>query len=359
MRYITLIILIGCCLISQYSFSQDYHEELKQSHTFKINASGTLEVINKYGTIYVEVWDKDSVKVDIDFIVSEKSESRFNKTKSNVSFDISGNSLYRSVKTLYGSNYSSFFKDLKEATNMLSSNEEQTHVDYYITIPNYINLKIDNKYGNIILPSLKGDINISLSNGDLQAKNLSGNTQLNLSFGNLIISNIEQGNLLLNFMETSIEKGNNLTLDSKSSNVNINKINLLKLDARRGKVDINNANYIFGDSEFCELYFNNLNKEISLNIKYGILKKLACSTDFEKVNVKSLYANLNIYLPNEAFYITTYNDKTTTRFNKKINWSNKTNTNDSNPLKKTGYYLKENSSKEIIIDASNAEIEIN
>ncbi len=359
MRYVTLIIFVGCCLISQYSFSQNYHEEIKQSHTFKINASGTLEVINKYGTIYVEVWDKDSVKVDIDFILSEKSESRFNKTKSNVSFDISGNSLYRSVKTLYGSSYSSFFKDLKEATNILSTNEEQTHVEYYITIPNYVNLKIDNKYGNIILPSLKGDININLSNGDLQAKNLSGNSRLNLSFGNCIISTIEQGNLILNFMETTIEKGNNITLDSKSSNVNISKVNLLKLDARRGKIDINSANYIFGDSEFCELYFNDLNKEISLNIKYGILKQLECSTDFEKVNLKSIYANLNITLPNQAFNITTYDDKASPRFNKKINWSSETNIKDRNQLKRTGYHLKENSSKEIIIDASNAEIEIN
>ncbi|MCW3804966.1 hypothetical protein [Plebeiibacterium marinum] len=327
------------------------------TRTFKIAASGTLEITNKYGSVFIDTWDKDSVKINLEFIISEKNENRFKKTKSSVSFDFSGNSFYRSAKTLYGNNYSSLFKDLKEATNLLSSNEEQTHVNYYVTIPDYINLKIDNKYGNIILPSLNGDINIKLANGDLQARELNGNSNLQLSFGSTIIKKVEQGNLSLNFMETSIENTSNITLESKSSDVAINKCNLLKLDARRGKIIIEECNYIFGDSEFCELYFNKLKKEIGLNIKYGVLKNILCSDSYEKVSIKSTSADINIKIPDsKAFNITTYDSKATLNFAKDIKWKDPVIDDTKEMQKRTGDYKTGSTRSNIIIEISNAEL---
>ncbi len=360
MRYIHYILLIiSFWSVSAYSNAQNYREAIKQTHTFKINASGTLEVVNKYGSIYVDVWDNDSVKIDIDFVISEKNENRFNKTKSNVTFDLSGNSLYRSVKTLYGSSYSSLFKDLKEATNLLSSNQEQTHVDYYLTIPNYINVKIENKYGNVILPTLNGDVSINLVNGDFQAKNLNGNSRLNLSFGNTLVNHIEQGVLALNFMQTNIGYADNITLDAKSSNVSIQNLNLLKLDARRGKIIIEKANYIFGDAEFCELSINNLLDEISLNLKYGILKKLSLSDSYNKIKIKSDYADININAPDKSFTITTCNENEAFKSDRNIIWTDKQRIKDNNSEKNSGYYKEETSAREISIEISNAEIQIN
>jgi len=355
-KYI-LLSLIYFWLFSESSGAQDYREEKKISKAFKISASGTLELSNKYGSIYISTWDKDSVKIDLDFVIAEKNENRFNKTKSSVSFDFSGNELYRSVKTQYSNGYSGIFKDIKEATNLLASSEEQTHVDYYISIPDYINLKIENKYGNIILPSLQGDVNISLANGNFQCRELHGNAQLELSFGNAIIKQIEQGHISLNFMETRISEAHNITLESKSSDVSIDNVNLIKLDARRGELEIKKLNYIFGEANFCEMSFSDVETEVSLNLKYGIIKRMQCGVDFKNIKISAQNADVNISLPEDvAFSIQSNYLKANINSLKDIKWQEPNFIDDKGTQSKKGHYKSESSKKNIVIDITNADL---
>jgi len=358
MRYIQFILIIFFSNLT-YLSAQSYKEQSNISRTFKISPSGTFEISNKYGSIYVDTWDKDSVRVNLEFTIAEKNENRFKKIKNSVNFDFSGNNLYRSVKTQYGSSYSSLFKDLKEATNLFSTNEDQTHVDYYITIPNYINLKIDNKYGNIILPNLLGDITVKLANGDLQAKELKGNNRLDLSFGNARISNISQGNLILNFIETRINTANNLTIESKSSDINIDNTNLLKLTAKRGKIDINKINYLFSETEFCELFISNALDEVNVKMKYGILKNLSCLDNFSTIKIDSNHADIWLKLPQQSAYnIKTSYLKANCNSNKNIKWSSAEVIDEKGTLIKSGYHINATSKKNIDIKIVEADLNI-
>ncbi len=360
MRHIThTILLIIMLLLPKHIFTQNYSEEIKQTKVFKVLPSGTLEVINKYGSIFVDTWDTDSVKIDVKFLISEKNENRFNKTRNNVTFDFSGNSMYRSVKTEYGSSYSSLFKDLKEATNLLSSDNDQTHVDYYITIPDYINLKIDNKYGDIILPSLNGDLTVNLSNGNLQAKHLNGNNHLDLSFGNTYIKTIAQGDLALNFMDTRIDQTNNISLNSKSSDIQIEKGNLIRLIGRRGQIIIKDINYLFGDTEFCELFIGKVSTEASLSLKYGILRELRGDINVKSFKINSTNADVFIYIPEQRPFNITYSYlKSELNTNRKLEWNPPVTIDDKGTQKKKGFFLKNDSQPDIILDITNAEITI-
>ncbi len=360
MRYVHFIYT----LIALYCFTanidaQSYREQKKINKTFKIAPSGTLEISNKYGSVYVSTWDNDSVKVDLEFTIAEKNENRFKKIKNSVNFDFSGNNLYRSVTTQYGSSYSSLFKDFKEATNLFSSNEDQTHVDYYITIPDYINLKIENKYGNVILPNLQGDVNIQLSNGDFQARELKGNNRLNLSFGSARINHLEQANLTLNFMETRINTGNKITIDSKSSDIQIEETNLLKLTSKRGDIEVEKVNYLFSESMFCELYVNKVIQEANMDLKYGILKNIEFEPGFQSLKLNSENADIWLKLPEkDAFLIETSYLKANINSTRKLNWSPAKAIDDKGTLKKSGYYLNKDSSRPVNISISNANLSI-
>ena len=340
MRYSQIIFILVGLWTSSMVAAQNYREQSNISKTFKIAPSGTLEISNKYGSIYVDTWDKDSVKINLEFTIAEKNENRFKKIKNSVNFDFSGNSLYRSVKTQYGSSYSSLFKDLKEATNLFSSNEDQTHVDYYLTIPNYINLKIDNKYGNVILPSLLGDISVKLANGDFQARELNGNNILNLSFGSARINALDQGNLTLNFVETQISSANKLTIESKSSDLHIEKSDLFKLTAKRGDVEVEKVGYYIAETEFCELYVHAVIREANVRMKYGILKNLTCLSGFENLKIHSDHADIWLNLPKQdAYNIKTAYLKANCNSNKNIKWKPAEVTDDKGTLTKSGHYL--------------------
>ncbi len=360
MRYLNIILTLALLFaMAESGYAQNYREQTNISKTFKIAPSGTLEISNKYGSVYVDTWEKDSIRINLEFIISEKNENKFKKIKNSVNFDFSGNNLYRSVKTQYGSGYSSLFKDLREATNLFSSNDDQTHVDYYITIPNYINLKIVNKYGNIILPSLLGDVNITLANGDFQARDLKGNNRIDQSFGSARINNIDQGHLNLNFVETQVSKANKLTIESKSSDIRLEEVNLFKLTAKRGDIEIDRANYLFSETEFCELFINQVSSEVNIRLKYGVLKNLSCMSGFNSVKVYSDHANVRLKLPhNDAFNIKASYQKATCNDSKKINWKPAEVIDEKGTLEKIGYHLKANSFKNVDIHISEADLNI-
>ncbi len=281
---------------------QTFTEEIKHNRVFYVSPSATLEISNKYGNIHISTWEEDSVSIDINFFISEKNESKFKKIKDNVDFKISGNSAYLSAETVFGSKYSSFFKNIKEATNLLSSGNNNSRIDYFVKVPGYINLKINNRYGNIFIPDFHGNINAQLSNGDFQARKITGSNILNLEFGNVLIEQLEQSTINLNFSEATITKAGQIDLTSKTSNVTIKECNLIKLKSKRDEYSIDKIAYLFGDTYFSKLSVLQLNTEFNMVVKYGELKHLGINPAFKLVRINSEYANCTLLLDNPVAY---------------------------------------------------------
>lgn len=275
--------------------AQQITEEIKRKETFAVMPSATVEVINKYGNIHVSTWDKDSVSFEISFYISEKNESRFNKIKNNVDFKMTGNSSYRLAETVFGSKFSSFFKDIQEATNLLTASN-QSRINYVLKVPSYITLKIDNRYGDVFIPDFRGNLNIKLSNGDFQARHLVGSNTIDLAFGKASIQTFDRGNLKLNFVEAQVEKTTQLDLDTKSSQIKIDNANLIKLTSKRDEIDISNVSYIFGDTYFTKLTILSLYSEFNLMMQYGELVHLGIEPEFKLLKLNSEYTNSTIVM---------------------------------------------------------------
>jgi len=275
--------------------AQQVTEEIKRNETFEVMPSATIEVINKYGNVHVSTWDKDSVSFEISFYISEKNENRFNKIKNNVNFKITGNSSYRMAETVFGSKFSSFFQEIQEATNLLTT-ANQSRIDYFIKVPSYITLKINNRYGNVFIPDFRGNLDVQLSNGDFQARNLIGSNSIDLAFGKASIQTFDRGNLKLNFVEAQINKTTQLDLDTRSSQVKIDNANLIKLKSKRDEIDIKKVSYIFGDTYFSKLTILGLSTEFNLLMQYGELVHLGILPQFKLLKLNSEYANSTIIM---------------------------------------------------------------
>ncbi|MCT4644661.1 MAG: hypothetical protein N4A74_06705 [Carboxylicivirga sp.] len=284
------------------SHAQTITEEIKRHETYYVSPSATLEVNNKYGNIHFSTWDKDSVSISINFFISEKNESRFQKIKDNVQFKISGNSSYLLAETVFGSKYSSFLKSIKEATNLQILDNSRTRIDYFITVPAHINLKITNRYGNLFIPNYSGNLNVNLSNGDFQAKNISGNNHLKLAFGDVLIESMQQSTMDLNFSNVNIESAQQLDISSKSSEVKINTCNLIKLQSKRDDYQISELGHLFGETYFSKLSIMNLKKEFNMVMQYGALKHLGMEPAFELVKINSKYTNCSIEIEQPLAY---------------------------------------------------------
>ena len=256
--------------------AQEIRETLSTTYLFHTPAGVTLQINNKYGEIKVNTWQKDSVKVDIKRTFIHPSREQIEKLKNEVDISHSVASNFIRFETTFQQSGKRIFRNIQEAANMVG-NERNSRIEYTVTVPSRANLNIVNKYGDVILPNLSGKVSVDLSNGNLQARKLSGPVNLILAFGNAIIDELVTATLDLNFVELSLNKVNNLTLKGNSSTIDIPEINTFELNSRRDKIKTGKVASISGTTYFSNIRTEQVTSYVNLNMTYGEISKLNVS----------------------------------------------------------------------------------
>jgi len=290
---LTMLILL---IMSQWIAGQQFEDIQKISRSYKAVAGMRVDINNKYGSVLVSAWDKDSVRIEITRRVSEKNEDRFNKIKSNIDFKFSATATQVVAETVFGDKYSSMYQSVKEATNYLAAAESRSKIDYKIYVPTHINLNIINKYGDVAIPSVTGSVNVNLSNGNLQMRDINGTATLNLAFGDAQIKSAKSATATINFVNLNIEQCGNLTVDSKSSNVSMSEIETVKLTSRRDQIKVLSTNNLSCDAYFTKLSVMQLKQSASMKLTYGELTELTVSGGFQQLDLVSTSCDINLKL---------------------------------------------------------------
>ena len=160
-----------------------------------------------------------------------------------------------------------------------------------------------NKFGDMYMDDISGRINISLSNGDIRLNNVEGEAQIEVSFGTGVINHLTNGRLSVAYSDLMIREAGKLDLTSKSSTVNIGKAEFLRIDSRRDKLFVTSADNFYGSSDFSQIWIENLNKQADAILKFGNLTIDRLNPGFQNVNLRSEYADVNIYLEKGTDYL--------------------------------------------------------
>ncbi len=150
MKYKVLIILVAIGLIgSGVARTQTFEKSRQESRTFKVYEQTTLEIENKYGNIHVFPWAKDSVKIEIDLQVKANKQSKVDKIFDYISFEFSDSKYYVIARTEFRANQSSFWAEVTDVANTVFSGNNKTQINYNIFLPATMDIKLENKFGNI------------------------------------------------------------------------------------------------------------------------------------------------------------------------------------------------------------------
>lgn len=298
-KKITSLILLGLLGMLPV-FSQEYSKRIVK--TYKISNSSTVDIFNKYGKIHVVTWDKDSVSFEVDLKIRATSDSKLSKMKNNIDFDFTGTEYYVTAKTKFGSGSSGVFSDLKDMAGTFISSGNQVTIDYMVRIPVYLNLKMENKFGDVYIDDYNGNINLSLSNGGLKANNLNGNTVINLSSGDGVINYIKDGNMTISYSDFQIKDANTLFLDSRSSKINIDRVHFLKLQSRHDKFYLPDINEFYGESYFSDFTVHSFYNELNFNFRYGSLSIENVDKAFSFINITSENTDLDLVFERGSAY---------------------------------------------------------
>ncbi|HYW95470.1 MAG TPA: hypothetical protein VE870_07785, partial [Bacteroidales bacterium] len=293
-----LIVAVGPANLSAQTFSGDKRVE----KTFKAAPGATIEVDNKYGKIHVIPWPKDSVKFIAEAAISSNNLSRLQKIKSNIQFHFSSSDYYITASTDFGNTGNQIFAELKNISDNLITGKNSIAINYTIYCPEKINLSLINKFGDIYMDDITGRVKVSLSNGDIKVNSIKGEAQIEINFGTGVINNLTEGRLTAAYSDLMIRNAGNLTVNSKSSTININKAVLVKTDSRRDKMFITDVEHLYGSSEFSQIWVDNLRCEATLDLKFGNLTVDKIRQDFCKIDISSEYADINLRIEQGTHY---------------------------------------------------------
>ena len=269
---------------------------------FAVNPGTSIEITNKYGTIELITWEKDSVVIDVRMKIEEKKVSRLDKTLDNIDFDFTSSTHYLIARTIVDKNRSQLENEFLKFKETLMQAESSIQIDYKVWLPASNPLKIENKFGDIFIDDYDGPAEINLSNGKLKAHNFNKKATINLNFADASISELVSGRLTTNYSDLYIKNAGSLHISSKSSEIEIIESKELNIDSRRDKYRLRMTDKIEVEGSFTSIRLSQLIDRGTLRVNYGDLEIEKIDPGFSNIYLESKNTNIDLSFNPESHF---------------------------------------------------------
>lgn len=270
--------------------------------SYPVRKNASLEVVNKYGSVRLTNWDLDSVSIRAEVIAYAPDRSKTEKMFDGVKIDITDYDYTIRARTEFSQSFGMLVESFKGMTSKMISYDSRLEVNYYISLPEYLDITVENRYGDVYIEDSKGTVSLTISNGSLKAGTIDKASSLNLSFCDAKIRSIGSGRLDASLSEITINEIKDLTIKSIGSKFEIEKASSLRTDSRRDKFFIGTVDWLYGNSYFTDFRIDNLVRKIEITSKYGNITTEKIEKGFESVNLVSGYSDISLDFDENASY---------------------------------------------------------
>ena len=253
------------------------------NRTFTLKPTTEVSVSNKFGNIIIHRWDKNTMEMKVNISVDSKSVSNtqavLDAIDVKITDRISSGQLY--IETL-----------IPESKTQKSSYS----INYEINMPGTNKLILSNQFGNVIMGSHTGDLDLSVKFGQLIAEDLKkARIQVEFSNAKCEIESVEAGSVELKYSKMMIGDCGNIGVSSQFSDIEINKAGTIDMDARYGKVAIYQVGVLTGSIQFAGLSISKLTESVRLDAKHGNGISLeSVSRNFKSIEIDGQFSPIDI-----------------------------------------------------------------
>ena len=302
MKYNKILIILLTLLPAAIISAQNETEVRSFMKTVRVGKETSLQILNKYGTIHITPWDKDSASIRAEVKAFAPNQARLTKMFNGISINITEAGSIVRAQTEFTENIGMLFENFKGMTSKIIAYDSRVEINYYISIPEYLNLRIENKYGDVYMENNSGTLSVLVSNGTFKANSIGSRSTLTLAFCNARINYIASGKIDASFSEINIGETGDLTINSISSKYEITKAEVIITESRRDKFFIHNVGSLKGNSYFTDFNMNSVRKEIDLTARYGSVTADVIDRGFETIVINSGYSDLSLGFDQAASY---------------------------------------------------------
>ncbi|NLI93182.1 MAG: DUF4097 domain-containing protein [Peptococcaceae bacterium] len=181
--------------------------------TFDIDAAKVkkLQVNNSRGQVQIDRYSGDKIKVDAAIIIKNNDEEKAVKLAQDLVEVTEGETLTLNTRSI----------------SVLEDNRGyQFTVNYAVKVPKELTFEINNKFGEINLENLTGNIFVNGKFGKIEVANIQGDARIENAFGETKVQNVtgkvaidnEQGEI---FYASKQAARNDITLNCKMGGINV------------------------------------------------------------------------------------------------------------------------------------------
>ena len=240
--------VIGLLLLLLFSLATPLTAQMEKSKsiekTFDLSKEGAVKVDHRYGLLKVIQSSDDKVHLNARMRVEGNNEEEIQKALGQFEIDINefGNQVTietdLGIKNWHGRNgkVTLTFKNGAKVKGL-----KKFTMEMLLAVPDLKSLSLKNKYEDIIIDhDFKGNLEVEIYDGDLKAKNVTGELELNVKYGKAFFADIGNADLTLYDSEMKMEGGKAIKLASKYSEYTIGDTESLKINAYDDKFELGN-----------------------------------------------------------------------------------------------------------------------
>jgi len=270
-----------------------YSKQKSIKKAYIVNPDAGIDIQNSYGNVYVTTWNEDKIELDILIKVSGDREEWVNKKLDDINVDIEALKNMVTAKTV-------FLNSSGGSTGRNSSFE----INYTIKIPKNGNVKINNKYGDVISTDLFANANIKCKYGKITMGKLNGSSNiLDIEYCNKSsVEYVKNASVSADYSGLSIGDFGNINLRADYTDINFSNGNNLKYDCSYGKLNYGKITNLEGAGNYLTIKVGEILNNLLVNTKYSKLTVSEMNAKAGNVSVSSGYTNIDIgYSPGYSF----------------------------------------------------------
>lgn len=266
-------------------------EEVKKtySESYQVNADAEVYVSSEYGNVNIESWDKNQVMIDITITVDGKSKEDAAKIIDKVEVSISGSA--------------SSVKAIAELKGSLKCKNCNFSINCKVKMPASNNLILKNSFGDIDVDDLSGSTDIKVSYGNFDIKNLnSKENKIELKFAEGEIGMLKAADLDIAYGSIEIGKAGYLDLYARFAGIEIGEVSELMLDAEYESTEIGSVDILRGKTSFHGMEIDELFDKLDVTASYGEIEVTRISGGFSLIDVSNEFGEINLGISSSASY---------------------------------------------------------
>ena len=288
LKFKMLILVFG-----MLSLSVQAEEYTRTEHSAYIKSQiQALDITNKFGTITLNDFGGDSVVVDVVITVENTNEKKAEYLLNQIEINM------RRVGNVL---------NLETEINDDFKTKRNFSIDYTINIPADRDLKVANKFGDVVLNNLNANGTFNIDYGNISAGNLlapeNRQIQMEVSYGKADIESVNHLQTDVKYSKMFIGQSQTIDAELKYSGLNIQEVDELTLESKYDGINIKKINTLKSNSKYTNYDIEKLGQTLILDTEYGAVRVNNVAPEFKSIDITNSYGGIEIGLNNLDYYI--------------------------------------------------------